>query len=54
VPVKRKTGRPLLEIDDRVSVLHFNVDAGYVTYIEQPEGAEKPRLRSVLLSGIPR
>lgn len=46
----RKTGRPLLTIDGRVTVIHFNVASGYVTYIEQPEGEAKPRLHGVLLT----
>lgn len=40
-----------MEIHARVSVLHFNVGAGYVTYIEHPDGAERPVLRSVFLAG---
>ena len=48
--MKRKTGRPLLNLDGRITVVHFNVGAGYVTYIEQVEGDEKPRLRGVLLT----
>lgn len=48
--MKRRTGRPLLNIDEHVTVIHFNVGSGYVTYIEQPEGEQKPRLHGVLLT----
>ena len=48
--MKRRTGRPLMNIDDTITVIHFNVGSGYVTYLEQLAGEPKPRLHSVLLS----
>ena len=48
--MKRKTGRPLVSLDEHVTVIHFNVSSGYVTYLEQPDGEAKPRVRGVLLT----
>ncbi len=48
--MKRRTGRPLLKLGDNITVIHFNVGSGYVTYLEKLAGEAKPRLHSVLLS----
>lgn len=47
--MKRKSGKAMVDIDKRVSVIHFNVGSGYLTYLEEdsPDGA--PRLKSITI-----
>ena len=47
--VKRKSGKAMLDIDDKVKVVHFNVGSGYVSYLEEEEPGSKPRVRGILL-----
>ena len=47
--MKRKSGRAMVDFDKKVSVIHFNVGSGYLTYLEEasPDGA--PRLKSITI-----
>ena len=47
--MKRKSGKSMLDIDDKVKVVHFNVGSGYVSYLEEDEQDGKPKLRGILL-----
>ena len=40
----------MVDFDKRVSVIHFNVGSGYLTYLEEetPDGA--PRLKSITIA----
>ncbi len=39
----------MLDIDEKVKVVHFNVGSGYVSYLEEDESGGKPRVRGILL-----
>ena len=47
--MKRKSGKAMVDFDKKVSVVHFNVGSGYLTYLEEesPDGA--PRLKSITI-----
>lgn len=47
--MKRKSGKAMLDIDEKVKVVHFNVGSGYVSYIEEDEKDKKPKLKGILL-----
>src|SRR6266700_2138607 len=50
VPVKRKSGKPIVDLEKKVSVVHFNVGSGYLTYLEQDAPEVAPRVKSVVIS----
>ena len=39
----------MLDIDEKVKVVHFNVGSGYVSYLEEEEPGAKPRVKGILL-----
>lgn len=47
--MKRKSGKAMVDFDRKVTVVHFNVGSGYLTYLEEdnPDGA--PRLKSITI-----
>ena len=47
--MKRKSGKAMLDIDEKVKVVHFNVGSGYVSYLEEDERGGKPRVHGILL-----
>jgi hypothetical protein len=47
--VKRKSGKSMLDIDEKVKVVHFNVGSGYVSYLEEDERGGKPQVHGILL-----
>ncbi len=47
--MKRKSGKAMLNIDEHVKIIHFNVGSGYVSYLEEDEADGKPRVRGILL-----
>ncbi len=47
--MKRKSGKAMLDIDEKVKVVHFNVGSGYVSYLEEDAPGHKPRVRGILL-----
>src|SRR6266571_9087260 len=50
IPVKRKSGKPIVDLEKKVSVVHFNVGSGYLTYLEQDGPEVAPRVKSVVIS----
>ena len=47
--MKRKSGKAMLDIDEKVKVVHFNVGSGYVSYLEEVAPGGKARVRGILL-----
>ena len=47
--MKRKSGKAMLDIDEKVKVIHFNVGSGYVSYLEEDERSGKPQVHGILL-----
>ena len=48
--MKRKSGKTIVDLDRRPSVVHFNVGCGYLTYLEQDAPGQTPRVKSVVIS----
>ena len=48
--MKRKSGKSIVELENKVSVVHFNVGSGYVSYLEQDAPEAAPRVKSVVIS----
>ncbi len=48
--MKRKSGKPIVDLEKKVSVVHFNVGSGYLTYLEQDAPETAPRVKSVVIS----
>jgi len=40
--MKRKSGKPIVDLEKKPAVVHFNVGSGYLTYLEQ-EGPDRLR-----------
>jgi hypothetical protein len=49
-PMKRRSGKPIVDLDKRPAVVHFNVGSGYVSYIEQDATEDPPRVKSVVIA----
>lgn len=50
--MKRRSGKSMVDLNKNISVVHFNVSSGYVTYLESEDREEsQPRLKSILLEG---
>lgn len=47
--MKRKSGKSMVDLEKKVTVIHFNVGSGYLTYLEEPSPGAAPRLRSVTI-----
>src|SRR5688572_26088497 len=45
--MKRKSGKPIVDLDKKPAVVHFNVGCGYLTYLEQEASEQVPRVKSV-------
>ena len=47
--MKRKSGKAMVDLGKKVSVIHLNVGSGYLTYLEEesPDGA--PRVKSITI-----
>ncbi len=45
--MKRKSGKAMVDLDRKVTVIHLNVGSGYLTYIEEDTPDGSPRLKSV-------
>jgi len=39
----------MIDIDRNVSVVHLNVGAGYVTYLQKDDKATPPKVKAILL-----
>jgi hypothetical protein len=50
IPMKRKSGKPIVDLDKQPAVVHFNVGSGYLSYIEQDASDQAPRVKSVVIS----
>ena len=48
--MKRKSGKSIVELENKVAVVHFNVGSGYVSYLEQDAPETAPRVKSVVIS----
>lgn len=42
----------MIDIDRNVSIVHLNVGAGYVTYLQKDEEARPPKVRAIVLDKI--
>jgi hypothetical protein len=47
--MKRKSGKAMVDFDKKVSVIHFNVGSGYLTYLEEDSPDRAPRLKSITI-----
>lgn len=45
--MKRKSGKAMVDFDRKVTVVHFNVGSGYLTYLEEDVPDAAPRLKSI-------
>jgi hypothetical protein len=49
--MKRKSGKPIVDLDKKPAVVHFNVGSGYLSYIEpDASGEAPPRVKSVVIA----
>jgi len=53
IPMKRKSGKPIVDLDKEPAVVHFNVGSGYVSYLESDADSQTPRVKSVVISREP-
>lgn len=49
--MRRKSGHIIVDVDGKVTVVHLNVGAGYLTYLEGTDGKRKPKVKGVSLEG---
>lgn len=47
--MKRKSGKAMVDLDRKVTVIHFNVGSGYMTYLEEDNPDGSPRLKSITI-----
>ncbi len=47
--MKRKSGKAMVDLDRKVTVIHFNVGSGYLTYLEEEAPDGTPRLKGVTI-----
>ncbi len=47
--MKRKSGKAMVDFDKKVTVIHFNVGSGYLTYLEEEAPDVAPRLKSITI-----
>ena len=43
----------MIDIDDNVSIVHLNVGAGYVTYLQKEGEAQMPSVKAIFLEKLP-
>lgn len=48
--MKRKSGKALVDFNRKVSVIHFNVGSGYVTYLVEESPDETPRVKNIVIA----
>ncbi len=51
--MKRKSGKPIVDLEKEPAVVHFNVGSGYVSYLESDADSQTPRVKSVVISREP-
>lgn len=47
--MKRKSGKAMVELKRNVTVIHFNVGSGYLTYLEEEAPDAAPRLKNIVI-----
>jgi len=47
--MRRKSSKTMIDIDRRVTVVHLNVGAGYVTYLQRDTKDAPPKVKAILL-----
>lgn len=47
--MKRKSSRTMIDIDRHVTVVHLNVGAGYVTYLQRDAKEKPPKVKAIVL-----
>jgi len=50
--MKRKSGKALVDFNKKVTVIHFNVGSGYVTYLEEEAPDSAPRVKNIVIEKI--
>src|SRR5436190_24342031 len=49
IPMKRKSGKSVVDLGKEPAVVHFNVGSGYVSYLESDTAGQTPRAKSVVI-----
>lgn len=47
--MRRKSSKTMIDIDRRVSVVHLNVGAGYVSYLQKDTKNAPPKVKAIVL-----
>jgi hypothetical protein len=47
--MRRKSTKTMIDIDRQVSVVHLNVGAGYVTYLQRDGKNAPPKVKAIVL-----
>jgi hypothetical protein len=42
----------MIDIDRNVSIVHLNVGAGYVTYLQKEDETQRPMVKAILLEKL--
>lgn len=50
--MRRKSSKTMIDIDRNVSIVHLNVGAGYVTYLQKEDETRPPKVRAILLDKV--
>ena len=50
--MRRKSSKTMIDIDRNVSVVHLNVGAGYVTYLQKDDKKNPPKVKAILLDTV--
>src|SRR5438552_5548744 len=53
IPMKRKSGKSVVDLGKEPAVVHFNVGSGYVSYLASDTAGQTPRVKSVVISREP-
>lgn len=48
--MKRKSVKPIVDLDREPAVIHLNVGSGYLSYLEQDAPGQAPRVKSVVIA----
>lgn len=47
--MRRKSSKTMIDIDRQVTVVHLNVGAGYVSYLQKDERSARPKVKAIVL-----
>lgn len=50
--MRRKSSKTMIDIDRNVSIVHLNVGAGYVTYLQKDDETLPPKVKAILLENL--